>query len=152
MIFGYAMTQCVKFYKEHSPLSLEQRNSRKNDPFNKQANQARLDMVDRILYAAYVDDLLCHEFFSSLVVYFIHIYSFDKRVHYIQTNFPSFKNPKKMIQSESQFVQEISTLSTTDFDSFLKHFSQFLNLQISKEIKRECLAVYFITSTILPTL
>ena len=41
-----------------------------------------------------------------------------------------------MIQSQSKFVQEISTLSTTDFDSFLKHFSQFLNLQISKDINQ----------------
>ena len=125
------MTHCIKFYKEHSHFSLEERNSGKNDPLNKQANQARLDMVDKILCAAYVDDLSCHEFFASLVVYFIHTYSFDERVLYIQTNFPSFKNPKKMVQSESKFIQEISTLSTTDFDSFLKHFSQFLNFQIS---------------------
>ena len=41
-----------------------------------------------------------------------------------------------MVQSESKFIQEISTLSTTDFDSFLKHFSQFLNLQISKDINQ----------------
>ena len=104
MIFGYAITQSVKFYKEHSPLSLEQRNFGKNDSFNKQANQARLDMVDKILCAAYGDDLSCHEFFASLVVYFIHTYSCDERMFYIQTNFPSLKNPKKMIQSESNFV------------------------------------------------
>ena len=93
-------------------------------------------MVDKILCAAYVDDLSCHEFFASLVVYFIHTYSCDERILYIQTNFPSLKNPKKMIQSESNFVQGVSALSTTDFDSFLKHFYQFLNLQISKDINK----------------
>ena len=110
MIFGYAMTQCVKFYKEHSPFSLEERNSGKNDPLNKQTNQAILDMVNKILCGAYVDDLSCHEFFASLVVYFIHTYSLDERILYIQTNFPSFKNPKKIIQFESNFVQELSTI------------------------------------------
>ena len=95
MIFGYVMTQCVKFYKEYSSIPLEKRNFEKNNSFNDLANQARLEMVEKILCGANVDDLSCHEVFASLVVYFIHTYSYDERMLYIQTNFPSLKNPKK---------------------------------------------------------
>ena len=39
-----------------------------------------------------------------------------------------------MIQSEQDFVYEISVLSSTEFDTFLKEFAQFLNLQISQDV------------------
>ena len=69
----------------------------KIDTYNfltEEAHQLRLDIVDKILCSMYVDDLSCHEYFTSLVPYFIHTYSVGEKINYIQTNFPSFKNYK----------------------------------------------------------
>ena len=69
----------------------------------KKANQTRLELGDKILYAAYVDDLSCHEFFVSLVSYFIGSYSLNERLHVMETKFPFLKNPTKIILSEKDF-------------------------------------------------
>merc|ERR1711989_112910 len=122
MIFGYAMTQCVRFFKEFSDTPL------KRKEFNDQilvdkANQTRLDLVDKILCAAYVDDLSCHEFFMSLVSYFIDAYSSEERLKVMETKFPFLKNPKEMICSVEDFIKGVSILSSIDFDIFLKEFA-----------------------------
>ena len=41
-----------------------------------------------------------------------------------------------MVQSEKDFIQEISVLSSTDFDPFLKEFAQYLNLKVSKDVNQ----------------
>ena len=41
-----------------------------------------------------------------------------------------------MILTEEDFIKGISILSTSEFDSFLKYFSQFLNLQIANDINQ----------------
>ena len=60
MIFGYTLTQCVKFFKEHSlnPLNIK---IFENEDLATQANQVRLDFVDKILCAAYVDDVCVND-------------------------------------------------------------------------------------------
>ena len=143
MVFGYSMTQCVPFYTKFSSTLLKkltnndsEDNMDTNNFLTEQAHQLRLDIVDKILCSAYVNDLSCQEYFTSLVPYFIHTYSIDQKINYIQTNFSSFKNYKKMILTEEDFIKGISILSTSEFDSFLKHFSQFLNLQISNDINQ----------------
>ena len=45
MIFGYTLTQCVKFFKEHSLDALNTKIFENKDLAN-QANQVRLDFVD----------------------------------------------------------------------------------------------------------
>ena len=96
MVFGYAMTQCVNFFREFSSTPLTQKEFG-SEILGEKANQACLELVEKILCAAYVDDLSCHEFFMSLVSYFIHSYAFNERLHMIKTKFPSLKNSKKMI-------------------------------------------------------
>ena len=61
MIFGYAMTQCVRFFKEFSPNLLNMKEF-KDKTLADKANQTPLELVEKILCAAYVDDLLCHDF------------------------------------------------------------------------------------------
>ena len=94
MIFGYAMTQCVKFFKEFSPTPLNKKKF-KNETLAEKANQTRLELVDKILCAAYVDDLSCHEFFVSLLAYFIGAYSLDERLHVMETKFPFLKKSQE---------------------------------------------------------
>ena len=65
------MTQCVKSFKEFSSEPSKSK-SFQDESLTEKANQIRLELVDKILCAAYVDDLSCHEFFTSLVSYFIH--------------------------------------------------------------------------------
>ena len=86
--------------------------------------------------AAYVDDLSCHEFFVLLVSYLIGSYSLNERLHVMETKFPFLKNYKKMILCEKDFLERISVLSSNDFDTFLKEFAQFLNIQISQDVSQ----------------
>ena len=74
MIFGYTLTQCVRFYKEYSlkPLNTE---TFETEDLATQANQVRLDFVDRILCAAYVDNVSINDQFQSLAEYFIKTYT-----------------------------------------------------------------------------
>ena len=74
MIFGYAMTQCVRFFREFSNAPLKM-GEFKDPVLAEKVNLTRLNLVEKILCAAYVDDLSCHEFFLSLVSYFIDAYS-----------------------------------------------------------------------------
>ena len=74
--------------------------------------------------------------FQSLAEYFIKTYTSKEKLHYLRTNEASLKNPDVCIISKDNFVQGISSLSSTDFDTFLKHFTQFLNLQIATDITR----------------
>ena len=69
MIFGYAMTQCVRFFKEFSDTPLN-RKEFKDKTLADKANQTRLELVDKILCAAYVDDLSCHEFLFVISILF----------------------------------------------------------------------------------
>ena len=133
MIFGYAMTQCVRFFREFSDAPLKM-GEFKDPVLADKANQTRLDLVEKILCAAYVDDLSCHEFFMSLVSYFIDAYSSEERLKVMETKFPFLKNPKKMIWSVKDFIEGVSTLSSIDFDIFLKEFAQFMNIQISQDV------------------
>merc|ERR1712240_67997 len=133
MIFGYAMTQCVRFFREFSDTPLKM-GEFKDPVLAEKANLTRLNLVEKILCAAYVDDLSCHEFFLSLVSYFIDAYSSEERLKVMETKFPFVKNPKKMIWSVEDFIKGVSILSSIDFDIFLKEFAQFMNIQISQDV------------------
>ena len=102
MVFGYSMTQCVLFFTKFSLTSLKKLpNDDSEDKINtsnfltEEAQQLRLDMVDKILCSAYVDDLSCHEYFTSLVPYFIHTYSVDEKINYIKKIFHYLKIIRK---------------------------------------------------------
>ena len=95
-----------------------------------------MDFVDKVLCAAYVDDVSVNDQFQSLVEYFVKSYNIREKLLYIKTNVPSLKKTETFITSEVSFIPGISRLSSTDFDIFLKNFAQFLNLQISKDITR----------------
>ena len=64
------MTQCVRFFKEFSSTPLTKKEFG-NEILEEKANQVCLELVEKILCAAYVDDLSCHEFFMSLVSYLL---------------------------------------------------------------------------------
>ena len=107
MVFGYSMTQCVPFFTKFSSTSLKKLTNNDsedkmdtNNFLTEEAHQLRLDMFDKILCSAFVDDHSCHEYFTSLVPYFIHTYSADEKINYIKANFPSFKNNKKKILTD----------------------------------------------------
>ena len=102
MVFGYSMTQCVSYFTKFSlnPLKKPSHDDSDNkvntsNSLNAEAQQLRLDMVDKILCSAYVDDLSCHEYFTSLVPYFIHIYSVDEKIKYIKTTSRHLKMIRK---------------------------------------------------------
>ena len=59
-----------------------------------QANQVRLDFVDKILCAAYVDDVSVNDQFQSLVEYFIKTYTSEEKLLYLKKNKPSLKKQK----------------------------------------------------------
>ena len=80
MIFGYTLTQCVRFFKENSLKSLNTKIF-KNENLAIQANQVRLDFVEKILCAAYVDDVSINDQFQSLVEYFIKTYTSEKKIN-----------------------------------------------------------------------
>ena len=122
MIFRYTMTQYVKFFKEHSLKPLNTKTF-EDENLASQGNQIRLDFVDKVLCAAYVDDVSVNDQFNSLVEYFIKFYTFSEKLFYIKTNIPSLKNTETFITSEVNFIQGISRLSSTDFDIFLKNFA-----------------------------
>ena len=80
------MTQCVKYFKQYSTTPLKNIsksviNVKNNDTSNKvdlndtNRQEVRLNMVDKILCAAYVDDLSYNEFRTFLVTYFIQSYN-----------------------------------------------------------------------------
>ena len=93
-------------------------------------------MVDRILCAAYVDDLSCNEFQTSLVTYFIHAYNYNDKIHLMKNKIPYIRNPNKLGRSEEDINLGISNLSSTKFDMFFKKFAQCLNLQISQYVNQ----------------
>ena len=64
MIFGYTLTQCVRFFREHYLNPLNTKIFEDEDLAN-QANQIRLSFVDKILCAAYVDDVSVNYQFQS---------------------------------------------------------------------------------------
>ena len=86
IMFSFAMTQCVKYFKQYSTTPLKNIsksviNVKNNDTSNKvdlndtNRQEVRLNMVDKILCAAYVDDLSFNEFRTFLVTYFIQSYN-----------------------------------------------------------------------------
>ena len=101
MIFGYTLTQCVRFFKENSlkPLNIK---IFENENLTIQANQVRLDFVDKILFAAYVDDVSVNDQFQSLVEYFIK--TFEETLHYLKKTQPSLKRPESIITSKEGFI------------------------------------------------
>ena len=119
MIFNFAMTQCVPMYKIYSDNLI---------------SAPRLSMVEKILSEAYVDDISSHLFKNSQINYFIHAYEEEDRLKLIKDNLPQFKKPNFMIKSEENFNEELSKLSTSEFDEFLMKFNQMINLQISTDI------------------
>ena len=90
MIFGYTLTQCVRFFKENSLKPLNTKIF-ENENLAIQANQVRLDFVDKILCAAYVDDVSVNDQFQSLVEYFIKTYTSEEKLLYLKKNEPSLK-------------------------------------------------------------
>ena len=124
MIFGYTLTQCVSFFREHSSKPLNTKIFEDED-LATQANQIRLYFVDKIFCAAYVNDVSVNDQFQSLVEYFVNSYTSKEKLLYMKTNVPALKNPETFITSEVNFIQEISRLSSTEFDTFLKIFAQF---------------------------
>ena len=133
MIFGYTLTQCVKFFKENSLQPLNTKDF-KNENLAIQANQVRLDFVENILCAAYVDDVSINNQFQSLVEYFIKTYTFEERLIYLKKAQPTLKGLELIAVSEDNFIQGMSNLSSKNFDIFLKDFAQFLNLQLAADI------------------
>ena len=93
-----------------------------------------MDFVDKIHCAAYVDDVSVNDQFQSLVEYFIKTYTSEERLLYLKENQSSLKKPETIITSKEGFIQGISSLSSTNFDIFLKDFAQFLNLQLANDI------------------
>ena len=91
MIFGYTLTQCVRFFKENSLKSLNTKDF-ENENLAIQANQVRLDFVEKILCAAYVDDVSINDQFQSLVEYFIKTYTFEERLNYLKKAQPTPKS------------------------------------------------------------
>ena len=83
MIFGYTLTQCVKFFKEHSLNVLNTKTFENKDLAN-QANQVRLDFVDKVFCAAYVDDVSANDQFQSLVEYFVKTYTSKEKLLYLK--------------------------------------------------------------------
>ena len=69
-----------------------------------QANQVRLDFVEKILCAAYVDDVSINDQFQSLVEYFIKTYTFEERIHYLKKTQPSLKKSESIITSKDNFI------------------------------------------------
>ena len=94
----------------------------------------RLDFVDKILCAAYVDDVSANDQFQFLVEYFVKTYTSKEKLLYLKKNEPSLKRPETLITSKERFIQGISSLSSTSFDTFLKKIAQFLNLQVASDI------------------
>ena len=90
MIFSYTMTRCVKFFRDYSSEPLNTKNF-KDENLASQANQIRLDFVDKVLCAAYIDDLSVNEQFRSLVEYFVKSYTASEKLLYIKTNVTSLK-------------------------------------------------------------
>ena len=133
MIFSYTLTQCVKFFKENSLQSLNTKDF-KTENLAIQANQIRLDFVENILCAAYVDDVSINNQFQSLVEYFIKTYTFEERLIYLKKAQPTLKRLELIAASEDNFIQGISNLSSENFDIFLKDFAQFLNMQLAADI------------------
>ena len=133
MIFGYTLTQCVRFFKENSLKSLNTKDF-ENEHLAIQANQVRLDFVEKILCAAYVDDVSINDQFQSLVEYFIKTYTFEERLNYLKKAQPTLKKLESIIVSKDNFIQGMSSLSSKNFDIYLKDFAQFLNLQLAKDI------------------
>ena len=133
MIFSYTLTQCVKFFKENSLQPLNTKDF-KIENLAIQANQVRLDFVENILCAAYVDDVSINNQFQSLVEYFIKSYTSEERLNYLKKTQPTLQGLKWVIESEDNFIQGMSNLSSKEFDIFLKDFAQFLNLQLAADI------------------
>ena len=133
MIFRYPLTQCVRFFKENSLKSLNTKDF-KNENLAIQANQVRLDFVENILCAAYVDDVSINNQFQSLVEYFIKTYTFEERLNYLRKAQPTLKRLELIVASKENFIQGMSHLSSKNFDVFLKDFAQFLNLQLATDI------------------
>ena len=133
MIFSYTLTQCVKFFKE---ISLQPLNTKdfKTENLAVQANQVRLDFVENILCAAYVDDVSINNQFQSLVEYFIKTYTSEERLNYLKKAQPTLKGLELIAVSEDNFIQGMSNLSSKNFDIFLMDFAQFLNLQLAADI------------------
>ena len=68
-------------------------------------------MVDQIFNAAYIDDLSCNEFRTSLVTYFIQAYNHNDKLNLMKSKFLHIKNANKIIKSEEDFNLGISHLS-----------------------------------------
>ena len=81
-----------------------------------------------------MDDVSINDHFQALVEYFIKTYTFEERLHYLKKTQPSLKKSESIVTSKDNFIQGISSLSSTDFDIFLKNFAQFLNLQLATDI------------------
>ena len=81
-----------------------------------------------------MDDVSINDQFQSLVEYFIKTHTFEERLHYLKKTQPSLKKPELIITSKEGLIQGISSLSSSNFDIFLKNFAQFLNLQLATDI------------------
>ena len=69
-----------------------------------------MDFVDKILCAAYVDDVSVNDEFQSLVEYFVKTYTSKEKLLYLKKNEPSLKRPETLITSKEGFIQGISSL------------------------------------------
>ena len=65
-IFSYTLEQCVRFFKTYG---------RNSPTVNDFINNSRLDMVQKILHEAYVDDISIHLLAGSIFNYFYSAYT-----------------------------------------------------------------------------
>ena len=119
-VFEYSLSKATQFYKE---------NCNNKDKIL----DIRLEMVNNILYGAYVNDIGIHEFRNSLFTYFIT--SYDDPGNILKVHFQSIQNPDN-INSTQELLKATSQLSSLQFDEFLKDLSNFCAIQITQDINK----------------
>ena len=91
------------FFREYSSKPLNTKTF-EDENLASQGNQIRLDFVDKVLSATYVDDVSVNDQFWSLVEYFVKSYTTREKLLYIKTNVPSLKKPETFFTSEVNVI------------------------------------------------